>query len=339
VTAPAATLAQGGSDRAPAGTTRPPSPFAIAPEPGDNPGSTARGYFVYELAAGDEARGSIQVENPGQAATTIELTAVDARTAQTGGSAFAGSDEAPSAAGSWLRLDVRHVSLAPGQRQSVGFSVHLPEATEPGQYLAGIAAFVPVRPNDAPRAGEDQVAAAVSVQTRAVIGVQIDVPGEWTPALTIAGARMLAYPSGTRLGIALRNDGDTFLTAAGSVTLSNAAGIPILTRPIVLGTFLPGTDVTYPIPWAAEPLAGAYGVDVELNYTGDKVARYRGALTVGNPAPAAPRTTEEEVHPAAPVPAPEAPPNQPWPPYVIAGLVGLMALSGITLGIRARQPH
>ena len=119
------------------------------------------------------------------------------------------------------------------------------------------------------------------------------MPGEWAPEMSIAGASAVEQPSGTKLGIALRNTGDTFVKPTGAVTLTDAAGVEILNQPIEMGTFLTGSEITYPVAWPGVPVGGEYGVEVELNYAGDQVARYRGTLTVSDDVPAAPEHREE----------------------------------------------
>jgi hypothetical protein len=318
-----------------------PAPFTIALDAGDDPDAAMRGYFVYELAPKATARGTLRLQNPGDAPVTVDLAAVDAEPAQAGGSAFAASDAAPAAAATWLRLDESRITIEPGEEVSVGVAVQPPAETHPGQHLAGIAAFVPIPAMPAPIGSADEVAATVMVQTRHVIGVEIDVPGEWSPSLAIAGARWLEQPSGSALGIAIRNDGDTFLWPRGSVTLHDAEATPILSEPIDLGTVITGTAITYPIAWPGVPRAGDYRVEVELRYAQDKVARYSGSLTVPDDAPvthAVPREPAPAPAPlATPAGAPTASPGQSWPRYLGAALLGMIAL--LLLFARARQPR
>ena len=320
---PAATVAQDAAGTPAATPAAALNAFEIGPEAGEDPATTAQGYFVYELAGGDEANGSVRLLNPRTAPVTVELAEVDAETAQQGGSAFADAAATPVAAAMWLRLDESQVTLAPGEERSVAFTVQPPADAAPGQYLAGITAYVPAAPEEIATTGGNQAGASVTMQTRYVIGVQVDVPGAWTPSMTITGASALEQPSGTKLGIAMTNDGDEFLKPQGSVTLSNAEATPILTQPIQLGTFLTGTDVTYPVAWPGVPLGGEYGVEVELNYATDKVARYSGTLNVSDNAPvAAPLPGEEAQQPvAAPAPAPEPSFLQPWMLILVGGLL------------------
>lgn len=315
------------------------SAFEISPEAGADPTTTAQGFFVYQLSAGDEATGSVRVTNPGAAPVTVALAEVDAETAQTGGSAFADAAATPVATAKWLHLDESQVTLGPGDETSVAFTVQPPPGTAPGQYLAGITAFVPAV-KEAPTGDAGQASASLTMQTRYVIGVQVDVPGEWTPALSITGASAMEQPSGTRLGITMRNTGDTFIKPKGKVTLSNAEATPILTQPIALGTFLAGTDLTYPVAWPGAPEAGQYAVDVELNYADDRIATYSGTFTVSENAPAAQPAPGEEPQPAvqpAAAPAPAASFLQPWMIYTIIGLLALVVLLLVVLLLRGRR--
>lgn len=328
---PAVALAQDDAAATPTATPEA-SAFSIVAEPQDDPAITEQGFFIFELEPGDEATGSLRLENTGAGPVTMELAAADAETAGAGGSAYAGVEAMPAAAGAWVLLDEPRVTLGPGEQTSVGFAVEPPPGTAPGQFLAGIIAYIPAAPEGTPVAiGATQAGASIIMQTRYVIPVQVNVPGEWTPSLTITGASALEYPSGTQLGIAMRNNGDTFLQPEGSVTLSNAAATPILEQPIQLGTFITGTDITYPVAWPGAPQGGEYAVAVELNYAEDKVASYRGLLTVSEDAPVAPPAPGEAPQPAvAPVPVP-APTQLPIPMWIIYAIGALLALIAILL--------
>ena len=333
--------AQDAGSATPAATPAPAvNAFEVGPEPGADPATTAQGFFVYELAAGDEATGSVRVTNPGTEPVTVELAEVDAETAQTGGSSFADAAATPAAAAMWLRLDESQVTIAPGEQTSVAFTVQPPVDTAPGQYLAGITAFIPAVV-EASTSGANEAGASVTMQTRYVIGVQVDVPGEWTPAMTITGANAMEQPSGTQLGIAMENTGDTFIKPEGKVTLSNADLTPILEQPIALGTFLTGTDLTYPVAWPGAPAGGEYGVDVQLNYGDNQVATYRGMLTVSDNAPVAAPLPGAETQPAvAPVTVPVPAPSsviQPWMIMAIIGLLVLMVVLLVVVLLRGRR--
>ncbi len=328
-TVPTSALAQDRAVGTPAATSVA-NRFEIAPEPGADAATTARGYFIYELAPDAETTGRVRLRNTGAEPVTVELMPVDAETAQTGGSAFTATEAKPVAAGKWVRLEESRVTLTSGEQVSVKFTVSPPLGTAPSQYLAGIAAYIPVAPDRAPNAARaNQVGAAITMQTRYVIGVQVDVPGEWVPSIRITGAEALEQMSGTQLGIAMRNDGDTFLKPEGSVTLTNADAKLILSQPIPLNTFVTGTEIIYPVAWPGVPVGGEYGVDVELNYADDKVARYRGMLTIRDDAPGAPPVPGEETQPVAQSEPASAP--SPIQPSTLIAIGGLLVLAVILL--------
>ena len=315
--------------------------FSMAPAPQADRSITDKGYFVYELAAGDESTGSVRLENPGEEPVTVELAAVDAQTACLGGNAYGSATDDPVAVGTWLELAESQVALDPGEEAFVEFTVQTPADIAPGQYLGGISALVPTAPQGTPLTDDAGGAgAALSVQPRYVIAVEVDVPGEWTPSLTITGASALEVPSGTKLGIAMENTGDTFIAPQGSVTLTNAEATPILEQPIKMSTFLTGSDIVYPVAWPGAPEAGQYAVDVELNYADDKIATYRGTFTVSENAPVAQPAPGEEPRPAAQpaaTPTPAASFLQPWMIYTIIGLLALLVILLILVLLRGRR--
>jgi hypothetical protein len=320
----------------PAGTpTVPFGGFSIGPVPGADPATTEKGYFVFELQPGAEANGDVRLENPGSEPLVVDLTAVDALTAQTGGSAFAGEAEAPQGVGAWVHPEQTRVALDPGQAATVGFTVRPPADVTPGQYLAGLAASAVEEEAGTPAAlGADQAGAVLDVRSRYVIAVEVDVPGEWTPSMAVTGAEAMEVPSGTKLGIHLKNDGDTFLQPKGSLVLRNAEATPILDEPIEKGTFVTGTEVTYPVAWPGAPLAGEYGVDVELAYADGGIARYSGTFGVSEDAPVAP--TPEGAAPQQPtvVTVPAQSPIQPWMVYALIALLAAIVVLLVVLVVR-----
>lgn len=315
--------------------------FSVAPAPQVERSITDKGYFVYELAAGDERTGSVRLENPGEQPVTVELAAVDAQTARLGGNAYGNASDTPVAVGTWLELAKSQVALDPGEEALVEFTIRTPEGIAPGQYLGGISALVPTADQGTPTTDDAGGAGALlSVQPRYVIAVEVDVPGDWEPSMTITGASALEVPSGTKLGIAMENTGDTFIAPQGSVTLTNAQATPILEQPIKMSTFLTGSDIVYPVTWPGAPEAGQYAVDVELNYADDMVATYRGMLTVSDNAPVAQPAPGAEPQPAAQpaaAPVPAASFLQPWMIYTIIGLLALLVILLIVMLLRGRR--
>jgi len=256
--------------------------FGISPVPVADQAVTAKGYFIYKVQGSTLMTGSVLLKNPGSAPVTIQIAAVDALTAQIGGSAFATSEVTPTEVGTWLTFAESSITLAAGTQKPVDFTVTVPATASPGQYLAGISAYVP-SVGATPGANLDGSGMGVSVtmQTRYVIGVQVDIEGEWTPALTIDSVAIIEQPSGPFIGVHMKNDGDVFHKPSGTIVLTDTTGKRVLEKRIEMGTFVPGTDVTYPVKWSGELAAGSYRVRVSLDYAENRNAIYEGQLEVG----------------------------------------------------------
>ena len=255
--------------------------FTMSPVSAADSAVTASGYFIYKLKNGGTVTGSVLLKNPGSKVLTIKLAAVDAVTAQTGGSAFETANVKPGATATWLKFAEASVTLAAGTQKQVDFTVAVPQSARPGQHLAGISAYVPASlPAEAQNAS-GQLGASVTMQTRYVIGVQVDIEGAWTPSLKIESVGLVEQPSGPYIGVQMKNDGDVFLKPSGTVALTDSNGRRTLEQPITMGTFVPGTEVTYPVKWSGELKPGDYQVRVELKYGEKLIARYDGPLKIG----------------------------------------------------------
>ncbi len=117
--------------------------FAISPVAVADSAITAKGYFIYKVQGSGTVTGSVLLRNSSSDSMTIQLAAVDAQTAQTGGSAFATSELISSKAGTWLTFTESSVTLPANMQKPVDFSMTVPAIARPGQYLAGISAYIP----------------------------------------------------------------------------------------------------------------------------------------------------------------------------------------------------
>jgi hypothetical protein len=255
--------------------------FRISPVPASDPAITARGYFIYKVQSSTNVTGSVMLKNPSSVPLTIQLAAVDAITAQTGGSAFTTSDVTLTRAGTWLKFAETSVTLPAGMQKPVDFTVTVPKNLKPGQYLAGISAYIPTVPPTAV-AGQDgtKMGASITTQTRYVIGVQLDVQGVWTPSLKIETVDLVQQPSGPFIGVTLKNDGDEFLKPSGSLVMTDTTGTRVLDQPIDMGTFVPGTSVLFPVKWSGVMAPGMYHVHVRLSYAKTGIAIYDSPLEI-----------------------------------------------------------
>jgi len=262
--------------------------FSISPVPTENAATTDKGYFIYDVSTGASTSGSVLLKNPGTIPVTIHLAPVLGETAQTGGSAYSALEGLPQGAATWIALDQSSVTLEPGTQKTVSFMVNVPRSTRPGQYLAGIAAYVPSSvaqtPTISTTSARTQIGASITVQTRYVIGVQVNVPGGWTESVQVLSVNLGGRASNPYIGIRMRNNGDTFLKPHGLITLTDPNGKQALEKEIKMGTFVPGSEVIYPLRWSGELKEGSYKASIKLDYGSDKHATYEGTLDVSSQA-------------------------------------------------------
>lgn len=257
---------------------------------------TEKGYFIYQLAPGSTSAGTLLVVNSGDKPLEVQLAIVPAMTAQNGGSTFGAPGSGSGGPAAWVTLDRASVSLEAGASSTVGFVVSVPGAVQPGQYLAGVAAYKPkTEVTKQISNGQNQASAILDVQMRYVVAVQVDVPGVWQPAMSIPEVSVMEQPSGAFLGVHLKNSGDTLLRPTGTVKVADESGNTVVERAINMGTFVTGTEVRYPVPWPAVPKPGSYSVRVVLNYGDGKTTTYDQVMRVEAPnaVPARPATDSQ----------------------------------------------
>lgn len=261
----------------PASAAIPPMRFSIRPDPH---GSVSEGadYFVIDSEQGAVVRDALQLSNPGERPVRVRLRPVDAMSAQLGGVDYSAATKAPERAGAWIDLDRTSLTIPGGAARLVHFEVSVPQDARPGVNLAGIAAWTPP-PKGAEERGDEGLDAAVHVQSRRVVAVQVNLPGPDAPVLVIPEVTAIGRPDGIYVQVTIRNDGHGF--AAGEGVLQLGEGDDAISRSFALDKVVPDTVVWYPIRWRDEaPRGESYPASVEIDY-GSGLAEWQGEVTVG----------------------------------------------------------
>lgn len=233
------------------------------------------GYFVVAGSPGKVFTQSVSLRNDSDGPLDLRLGAVDAATAQLGGSSFAVETDKPAQMATWITLDTTSVTLAAKASLTVPFHVSVPADAVSGVHLAGISVLVPAAKDAAVDAG-NKAGANVTVQSRRVIAVQVNLPGPADPELVITGVAPVARPDGLYLQVAVDNSGRGLTKGEGVVTLADDG----FQRNFTVDTFIPGTSIAYPIKWTDKATDGDHPAHVEIRY-GDRVAVWDGKFTVG----------------------------------------------------------
>jgi hypothetical protein len=314
--------------------TAAPDPAAglvAAPAPGSST-EPAGSYFVVAAAPGQTVTQSVALHNNSDQPMELRLAGVDATTAQQGGSAFALDTEPQVKAGGWLTLDRASVMLGAKASLTVPFRITVPAGATSGVHLAGIAMMLPTPTTDAD-AVTGKAGASVSVQTRRVIAVQINLPGPAEPELVITGVTPVARPSGLYLELGVENRGGGLTKGEGDVTLA-ADGFA---QKFNIATFVPGTSIAYPIKWTDKAVDGDHHAHVEIRY-GDRMAVWDGKFTVGE-AIKKEQTNRQVVPPSD---SPTSSPKNGLPVgFIAGGILGAVFLlgGGILLGRRSNDDN
>ncbi len=247
--------------RAPAFATEVAAKVSLAPSDAAGRPIAGPGYFVIDAVPGSTFVGHVAASNLSPAPAVVSLIAVNASTGPFGGVSYALPDQARERVGSWVELESSSFSVATGSSAIVAFSVRVPADATPGEHLAGLAAYVPLPP---PASGD----AGLQVQQRAVVAIQVNVPGARTSEMAVRGLSSEERPDGTYAVARLANAGNTLLKSAGSLLITRADRSTALASQVSLDTTVPGTDAVYPIRWTPGPPAGRYHAHIELAWDG-----------------------------------------------------------------------
>lgn len=312
---------------APAAAADPGTDFLAEPAAGSST-EPHGGYFVLATTPGTSVTQAIALRNDSDRPLELRLAGVDAATAQRGGSSFALETDTPADAGAWLNLERTSVSLPARGSLTVPFRVTVPAGASSGTHLAGIAVMSPAPPPDSSGASGGQAGASVRVQSRRVIGVQVNLPGPAAPEIVITGVAPVARPDGLYLEMGIENRGGGMTKGEGEITLPSDG----FARLFSIDTFVPGTSITYPVRWTEKALDGDHPTHVEVRY-GERVATWDGSLKVGD------AVKQEQANRQVGLPSPGGTSSRfPFLP-VGAGIIGaIVLLAGVfALGRRSRE--
>ena len=207
-------------------------------------GSNQRGYFIFPLAAGTAGTGAVIVSNVGTASGTVKLFTTDATTGRTTGTVYE-TDRTPTRAGSWITLDSTSVTLAPGANRQVGFTVHVPSGTPPGEWVGGIVAeaSAPVATSNPQQKANVQI----KIRDLTIVAVESKVPGPKVVDFRIGSSRPGGRSGFQQLFVRFASRGNVLLKPTGRVLVLDSGDKLVQRLPFTMDTFLPQTAIDYPI--------------------------------------------------------------------------------------------
>lgn len=198
-----------------------PSALSWGVVPGDGDQGTGRANFAYAVEPGAELRDAVVVTNHGQTALELDVYAADARTTTSGQLDLLPADEPSTGVGTWVTLDLPHVSLAPGASVEVPFTVRVPADATPGDHSGGVVSAA-VSVDDG---------STVRLDRRLALRMHLRVAGDVVPALTVEDLtvehRGTANPVGAGSVVVryrVTNTGNARILPTEAVTVAGLAG-------------------------------------------------------------------------------------------------------------------
>jgi hypothetical protein len=237
-----------------------------------------RAYFDFDASPGKTVGGRLLLTNttPG-VAKTVYLRPADVATAATGGLDYGRQGRRPGGTGRWLRLSRTRVRLAAGGAVEIPFSARVPKGAGAGDHFAGILAFG----GGAREARTGSSRFRLRLVSRMAIAVRFRVPGPRVARVELRSAELEVTPTGASLGLKLANSGNALVPkTVGRVTVLQD-GKALFVREVRVDAFVPGTEITYPVPWAGKPVEGEYEVRGTLRPEGSAPVKVHDDLEFG----------------------------------------------------------
>jgi hypothetical protein len=257
------------------GSTDATASFSLEPS---SPSSHPSGYFIISGTPGQAVKDSVVMRNLTEQTITVSLAAVDGATGLYGGITYGLPTDPVKNVGSWITLSQTTVTLKPLDMVQIPFTVNVPNDAPSGTNVGAITAWIPAADAGSTTTSEG-FGAQIIIQTRRVLAVQVDLPGDTQPLLQITGLTPTPRSSGMNLDIGIANTGHGLASGTGSIDIPSTG----FHKDFKLESVLPGTSLAYPIPWSDNPDAKTYDATVTISYNG-KTADWSGTFQIGETA-------------------------------------------------------
>ena len=224
-------------------------------------GNPKLGYFVYSVAPGSAAHGSIIVSNTGNRAGTVKLYSADATTGRTTGTVYL-TDKAASGIGAWVQLSRKSVTLLPGRHATVQFTVQVPRGAKPGEWVAGIVAET-AQPAKGSKT-KQKTNVQIRIRNLTIVAVQVNVPGPPIVGFTIGAVTTGGQKGFQQVIVHFANTGNVFSKPKGTVAILDSSGAVVERLAFTMDTFLPQTAIDYPVLLKKALAPGNYRAETQL---------------------------------------------------------------------------
>ena len=235
--------------------------FAVKPVTYDPKVPVTKSYFVLDARPGTVIHDRVEIVNKGDVAGRAFLYTVDATTGETTGAVYLSRRDPRRDVGSWLTLDADSVVLGPGERRDVSFTVRVPRALRPGDHLGGI-----VAENAALTKPKGKGPLQIKIRHLTIVAVQAQVPGPRIRRIDVAGVRAGGEHGYQFLYLSMRSRSTIMVKPRLTVSVADEQGRAVARRSLRLDTFLPQTQIDYPLLLPGRALSpGRYVATIDVS--------------------------------------------------------------------------
>ena len=298
------------------------------PAPGSHLAPHSR-YYLLRLAPGASITQTVLLHNDNDHSVDVRVDGIDGFTSNATGASYDTPYQHAKATGRWIAVSTPEVTMAQGATRAVDFTVRVPADAAPGQYLGGLAMYVPLgAPTTTVASASNQATFGITLQGERIIAVEVVVPGAATPNLQVNGVQPTPSPTGLDLSVAMANEGSAFARGNGVLTVDDTN----TNVPFAIDTFVSHTSIKYLVPWTRTVVPGDHHVSVRLTYDG-RVSTWNGTVTIAGAVAAG---LERALHQTVPgAPAPPSTHSSKLP--LIAGLAAACACVAGAFVLRRRR--
>ncbi|MDX6671178.1 MAG: hypothetical protein QOI91_1541 [Solirubrobacteraceae bacterium] len=214
-------------------------------------------YFRFTARPGAVVTGLVRVRNLKARSLVVRLTPADLTTADSGGVSFPQSR--PRTTGAWVTLQHATVRLRAHSSALVRFRARVPATITGGEHYAGIVA-VDVAQARAARAPSHKRGVSVRHLTRLALPIKVTTPGPLLHHLALSGIGFGVDAAGSKLRLALRNDGSVITRATRIHLKVSRSGRTLFAVNERLADFIPQTAISFPVAWRGALKRGTYAV-------------------------------------------------------------------------------
>lgn len=220
-------------------------------------GSEDGGHLRTELEPGGSAELVVVIGNRDTKPLSLRTYAADAFTLVNGGFGVRDESEAITGPTAWITYSAETYELEPGETIERTVRVEVPANTQPGSYLAGIAAQTAEPVEVSGSQMFDQV-------IRKAIGLTVVVPGEQVGNAALGEPVIVGDTSGAGIVVPIMNTGNVSVRPAGELVLTVPGGDVVLRAPIAMRPVYAGHITTLEIAIPSHVPAGDYAVSLDL---------------------------------------------------------------------------